>query len=111
MISILRFRPDDAEHFRTDVREALDVIATCAGFVRATLGRATDDPDAWVLLTEWESVGAFRRGLGGSAVRMVAMPLLMTAADEPNAFESLLEMDSRGEVKTRESDRALPPWS
>lgn len=109
MISLLRFRPADEDEFTAAVREALDVIGACAGFVRATLGRATDDPELWVLLTEWESVGAFRRGLGGSAVRMVAMPLLMQAMDEPNAFESLLTVDASGAVTERASDRSRQP--
>jgi heme-degrading monooxygenase HmoA len=107
VISVLRFRPVDVVAFEQDVRAALDVIASCPGFVRATLGCATDDPQAWVLMTEWESVGAFRRGLGGTAVRMVAMPLLMTAIDEPSAYEQLVVVDSSGAVSERASDRSV----
>jgi len=109
VISILRFQPIDPDAFVVEVRAALPVISACPGFVRATLGRSTDEPDAWMLLTEWESIGAFRRGLGGTAVRMAAMPLLTQALDVPSAFEPLVIVDGSGAVSERDSDRSSEP--
>ena len=40
-------------------------------------------------MTEWESVGAYRRALGGFDVKVHATPLLAESLDEPSAFETL----------------------
>ena len=49
-----------------------------------------------LLITEWESVGAYRRGLGGYEVKLAATPLLAQALDQPSAFEALLRIDADG---------------
>ena len=58
-----------------------------AGFVRSRIGRNTDDPELWVLTTEWESVGAYRRALSAYDVKLTAVPVLSRAIDEPSAYE------------------------
>ena len=75
--------------------------------MRGSVGRATDDAGSWLLLTEWESVGAYRRGLGGYQVKLVATPLLSQALDRPSAFEQLLRIDSDGQETAATSDRAV----
>ncbi|MGH3744480.1 MAG: antibiotic biosynthesis monooxygenase family protein, partial [Mycobacteriales bacterium] len=86
-------------------RAALAVLAERPGFVRGSLGRAADDPSAWVLVTEWAGVGAWRRALSSYDVKVHARPLLALGRDEPSAFEVLVAVDAEG---TREhgSDRA-----
>ena len=64
--------------------------------MRGSVCRATDDAGSWLLLTEWESVGAYRRGLGGYQVKLLATPLLSQALDQPSAFEELLRIDQDG---------------
>jgi hypothetical protein len=102
MIAITHF--DDATDFEARAAKALDALAQRPGFVRGTLGRSIDD-DTWVLVTEWENVGSYRRGLGGFDVKMHATPLLATARDLPSAFEPLLEVAPGGAAVTRTSDR------
>src|SRR5215470_4883123 len=87
---------------------ALAVLAACRGYVRGELGRAYDDPTCWSLVTEWESVGAYRRALGNFEVRVHATPLLAQALDEASAFERLAVAGPGGPVVTSESDRAEP---
>jgi antibiotic biosynthesis monooxygenase len=87
---------------------ALAVLAACRGYVRGELGRAYDDPTCWSLVTEWESVGAYRRALGNFEVRVHATPLLAQGVDEPSAFERLAVAAPGGPVVTAESDRAQP---
>jgi hypothetical protein len=50
--------------------------------VRGRIGRAADDPTAWVLTTEWEGVGAYRRSLSAYDVKVDAAPLLALGRDE-----------------------------
>jgi hypothetical protein len=92
--------------FRARAEAALEVLAVRPGFVRGSIGRATDDEGAWLLLTEWESVGAYRRALGGYDVKLTATPLLATALDQPSAFEELLVIGADGTRVRADSDRA-----
>ena len=114
MIALLQFRPDgtqpaerfQSEQFQEQAEQALRLLAKRPGFVRGTVGRATDDPGSWLLLTEWESVGAYRRGLGGYQVKLHATPLLSQALDQPSAFEELLRIGPDGQETAATSDRA-----
>jgi hypothetical protein len=61
-----------------------------AGFVRGTVGRAMDDPTLWVLETQWEDVGSYRRALSSYEIKATVVPLLSYAVDEPSAFEVIV---------------------
>ena len=114
MIALLQFRPGDAQpagqfqakQFQEQAEQALRLLAERPGFVRGSVGRATDDAGSWLLFTEWESVGAYRRGLGGYQVKLHATPLLSQAIDQPSAFEELLRIGPDGAETARASDRA-----
>lgn len=107
MIAVLRFQPDAGdEDFADQAQAALRVLARREGFVRGALGRSQDDCGDWMLLTEWESVGAYRRGLGHYEVKLTATPLLGQALDQPSAFEPLLSVGADGTETARASDRA-----
>lgn len=98
--------PDGAD-FEARARDALVVLARCAGYRRGSIGRSTDDPGAWLLLTEWDNVGSYRRALGSYDVKLVATPLLALARDLPGGFEQLVDVAPGGEVAAvRTSDRA-----
>jgi quinol monooxygenase YgiN len=82
--------PGEAAQFREQLRAALEALAACPGCTGGNAGPALDDPALWVLQTTWESVGAYRRALSSYQVKLVAVPLMYRAMDEPSAFESLL---------------------
>jgi hypothetical protein len=105
MIAITHFA-DDAPDFSDRARAALAALAARPGYVRGTLGRSTDDAGAWIVLTEWDDVGSYRRALGNYDVKINATPLLASALDVPSAFESLLDVAPDGRTIARESDRS-----
>jgi hypothetical protein len=105
MIAVTHFS-DASDDFAERARAALAALAERPGYLRGTLGRSTDDPDTWVLLTEWENVGSYRRALGGYEVKLHATPLLASALDVPGAFEELLDVAPGGAVIASPSDRA-----
>ena len=105
MISLAHLS-SEADDLIDRARAALAALATRPGYLRGTFGRSTDDESQWVLLTEWETVGAYRRALGNYEVRLLAAPLLAQARDVPSAFEPLLDVAPGGAVTTRASDRA-----
>ncbi|MEU4244632.1 antibiotic biosynthesis monooxygenase family protein [Actinoplanes sp. NPDC026619] len=89
---------------------ALTALAERPGYVSGRLTRAIEDPDHWVMATEWESVGAYRRALGGFDVKVHATPLLSQSIDEPSAFETLASAAPGGELVVTASDRAAEQW-
>jgi hypothetical protein len=107
MIALTHFNDDGAD-FESRATTALAALAARPGYVRGTVGRSTDDPDAWILLTEWENVGSYRRALGGYEVKVHATPLMASALDLPGGFESLVDVSPGGAVVIRESDREPP---
>lgn len=108
MIAITHFS-DATEGFVSRAEAALAALADRPGYLRGTVGRSTDDPSAWVLITEWRNVGSYRRALGGYDVKVHATPLLAAALDLPGAFEELLEVAPGGATVTGSSDRAPQP--
>ena len=84
---------DEAAGFLPQAQAALAAFAARPGYVRGRVGRAADDPTAWVLTTEWDGVGAYRRSLGAYDVKVDAAPLLARGRDEPSAFEVLVSDD------------------
>ena len=85
---------------------ALAALAACAGYRAGRLARALDDPAYWCLVTEWESVGAYRRALSSYDVKLHATPLLAESVDEPSAYEVLGAAAPGGTVEVSASDRA-----
>lgn len=100
---------DAADAFVDRAHAALAALAECRGYRRGRLLRALDDPAHWCLLTEWESVGSYRRALGAFEVRINATPLLAESLDEPSAYEALATAEPGGPVSTAASDRAADP--
>ena len=84
---------DEAAGFLPQAQAALAAFAARPGYVRGRVGRAADDPTAWVLTTEWDGVGAYRRSLSAYDVKVDAAPLLARGRDEPSAFEVLVSDD------------------
>lgn len=109
MIVVTRFDvPEgDAASFLPQAQAALAAFAARPGFVRGRIGRSADDPSAWVLTTEWEGVGAYRRSLSSYDVKVDAAPLLGRGRDEPSAFEVLYAEDLARPVTVTPSSRAL----
>ena len=90
MIVVNRFRvpAEDSDAFRADLERARDVLSVQAGYVVGRIGRNVDEPELWVLMTEWEGPGAYRRALSSYDVKIAAVPTLSRAIDEPGAYES-----------------------
>jgi hypothetical protein len=92
VLVVVRFRPDADDAgpagFLAGARDLLAVLAARPGWRAGRIGRAVDDGSWWVLVTEWDSVGAYRRAISSEEVRM-RVPLLASAVDEPTAYEVL----------------------
>ncbi|GAB1645678.1 hypothetical protein KRMM14A1259_61010 [Krasilnikovia sp. MM14-A1259] len=112
MLVLNRFliSPDTQDAFAERAHAALAALAARPGYRSGRLTRAFDDPACWTLVTEWESVGAYRRALGDFDVKVRSIPLLSESIDEPSAFETLADAEPGGPVRVTASDRAAQPW-
>lgn len=104
MISVTHFRSTDPG-FPHRAQDALTALAARPGFLRGTLGRSTDADSVWLLVTEWENVGSYRRALGNYEVKLRATPLLGEALDLDSSYEPLVEVGPDGSATTHASDR------
>lgn len=91
MFVVSRFRVAAADEaaFREDLEKALATLAQQKGHVSGRIGRNLDDPELWVLSTEWANVGSYRRALSAYDVKLTAVPTLSRAVDEPSAYEDV----------------------
>ena len=85
----MRFEVPEVEspQFVDDARTALAALAARTGYLQGRIGRAPDDPTAWVMTTEWAGVGAYRRSLSPYDVKVALAPLLRYSRDEVSAYE------------------------
>jgi heme-degrading monooxygenase HmoA len=89
MIAIARFQVQlkDGADFRSELEGVKSVLAEAAGFISGSVGQNLDDPTLWMLTTEWENVGSYRRALSSTRAKLEAIPVLARAIDEPGAYE------------------------
>ncbi len=89
MIAIARFELplSQADQFRAELEAVKAVLSEAAGFIRGTVGQNLDEPTLWVITTEWENVGSYRRALSSTRAKLEAIPVLARAIDEPGAYE------------------------
>jgi hypothetical protein len=106
VLVVLRFTVTDDASFVAEAHAALGVLAARPGYRTGQLVRAYDDPTVWCLVTEWESVGAYRRALGAYEVKITATRLLGQAWPEASAFEPLATAVPGGPVTAIDSDRS-----
>jgi quinol monooxygenase YgiN len=89
MLAIARFQVplQGAVNFRAELEAVKEVLAQAAGFKSGSVGQNLDEPTLWVLTTEWENVGSYRRALSSTRAKLEAIPVLARAIDEPGAYE------------------------
>ncbi|ADG87903.1 hypothetical protein TBS_01590 [Thermobispora bispora] len=92
-----------ADEFLAQAREALAVLAAQPGYLGGRIGRSIDEPNLWVLASEWEGAGFYRRAL--SAARMAMYPLMAFMINEPGVFEGVYELPS---ARGPEAEGAVP---
>lgn len=100
MIAITRFEVSDETtlEFTEQANRAIEVLQAKVGLLSLDFGRNIDEPELWTLTTRWKNVGSYRRALGGLESKMVVVPMLSLAIDEPSAYD---EPDLVGENQPR----------
>jgi quinol monooxygenase YgiN len=97
VLLVARLRPSDhPETFQAEVAAAIDALAARPGHVRSRLARALDDPSRWVMVSEWENVGSYRRALSSYDVKMASGVLMGAVVEEPTAYEAVIDVSGTG---------------
>jgi len=106
VIVISRFRTagEGEAALRAQLEEALEALSAQKGYVAGHVGRNVDDPALWLLQTEWQGAGSYRRALSAYDVKVRAWTLLGQAIDEPSAYEIVRP----GEEPNRPEPRETP---
>jgi hypothetical protein len=88
VFAVTRLRADgsDGEALQAAVATLLAALAERPGFRDGELGRSADDPGLWALVTRWDGVGSYRRGLSAAAVKIAGAPVWVHALDEPGVY-------------------------
>ena len=85
-VTRLRAPEEDAETLAAAVATLLAALSARPGFRDGELGRSADDPSLWALVTRWDGVGAYRRGLSAAEVKIAGAPVWVHAVDEPGVY-------------------------
>lgn len=101
MLLVCRF-VDPAPSFPARARVALELLCAAPGCLGGELGRAVDEPGAWVLTVRFASVDAYRRALSPFPVREHVVPLLAEAVPELSTYETLMTAQA-GDVREHPS--------
>lgn len=92
MLLVARLRPPlDEAAFRAEIRAAIEALSVRPGHIASRLARALDDPSMWVLVSEWENVGSYRRALSSYDVKMASGVLMGAVIEEPTAYDAVID--------------------
>ncbi|MCC6495224.1 MAG: antibiotic biosynthesis monooxygenase [Propionibacteriaceae bacterium] len=87
MMAISRFRvPGDPSGFRVQAGAVVEQFSASPGSAGAELVQNLDEPELWAIVSRWADVGSYRRAFNGTAAKLVLIPLLSLAIDEPSAY-------------------------
>ncbi len=88
MFAVTRLRAGDGDDagLAAAATELLAALAARPGFRGGDLGRSAEDPSLWALVTRWDGVGAYRRALSASEVKIAGAPVWVHAVDEPGVY-------------------------
>jgi hypothetical protein len=85
-VTWLRVSEADTGALTAAVEVLLAALAARPGFRDGELGRCTDDDGLWALVTRWDGVGAYRRALSATEVKIAGAPVWVHALDEPGVY-------------------------
>ncbi|MDQ7991917.1 MAG: antibiotic biosynthesis monooxygenase family protein [Propionicimonas sp.] len=92
MFAISRFRVGQASDFTVRAQVAVDFFRSRPGCEGAWLLQNLDDPGLWTITSKWVDVGSYRRSFNGYDAKLVLVPLLSEAIDEPSAYAEPAEV-------------------
>ena len=91
MLAISRFQASDPS-FQAGAQAVVAHFAASAGCLDARLLQNLDEPELWAIVSDWADVGSYRRAFNGTPAKLLLVPLLSQAIDEPSAYADAAEV-------------------
>ena len=82
----LRAAEPDVPALLADAHALLDLLRLRPGFRDGAVGSSADEPGLLALWTSWDGVGAYRRALSTSEIKIAGAPVWVHAVDEPGVY-------------------------
>ena len=104
--SLWTFEVDDDSKWNENAREALGILQRQNGFISANIFHSADEPQRYLVQSDWKDVGSYRRAMGSMDSKLGVWPFLADMKDEITAFEKLFSMtaDSTMEFESSVDD-------
>ena len=90
--SLWTFEVSDDSKWNADAQSALSILQKQPGFISATILRSADEPQRYLVQSDWLDVGSYRRAMGSMDSKLGVWPFLADMQDEVTAFEKLFAM-------------------
>jgi hypothetical protein len=90
--SLWTFEVSDDSKWNADARSALSILQKQPGFISATILHSADEPQHYLVQSDWLDVGSYRRAMGSMDSKIGVWPFLADMQDEVTAFEKLFAM-------------------
>jgi quinol monooxygenase YgiN len=88
VLVVSRFRvPSEVGGFVEAATAATERFRSSVGCRSAELVQNLDEPELWAIVSTWADVGSYRRAFNGTEAKLVLIPLLSLAIDEPSAYD------------------------
>ena len=85
-VTRLRATGEDGEALAAAVGPLLAALGAGRASAAASSAAPADDPTLWALVTRWDGVGSYRRGLSAAEVKIAGAPVWVHALDEPGVY-------------------------
>ena len=92
--SVWTFDVADHPTWLAAAESAVKVLQTKPGFIEANVLHSADDTSRFLVKTDWEDVGSYRKALGSTEAKIGVWPFLADMHDDVSAFENLLRVDA-----------------
>jgi hypothetical protein len=104
--AIWTFDVTDSVAWKMEAKLAMNVLQERPGFVSGSVFHNADSPERYLIKTDWNDVGSYRRALGSMEAKIGVWPFLANMRDEPTAFELLMDFspESATEFKSSVND-------
>lgn len=101
--TIWTFNVSDVDTWKSEVKQAVNVLQARPGFVSASVFHNADSAKRYLVKTDWVDVGSYRRALGSMEAKVGVWPFLADMQDEPTAFEILMDFSSDSVIEYKSS--------
>jgi hypothetical protein len=90
--SLWTFDVDGESKWNENARSALVILQRQSGFISANIFHSADEPQRYLVQSDWQDVGSYRRAMGSMDSKLGVWPFLADMKDDITAFEKLFSM-------------------